>query len=153
MSIILQVPYPTTPLSRYAPTMRIQDFTKKRRSFRFEAVWMKEEQCGGVIKNAWEGQGMGSPMQNFIHKMDRCCVQLQTWSRMSFGNMCRLLGQKKKSLAQAEAISMKCSNHEQVRILRGEVYDLMVKEECLWHQRSRVNWLQSGDLNTSDFHS
>ena len=29
----------------------------------------------------------------------------------------------------------------------------MVKEECLWHQRSRVNWLQSGDLNTSYFHS
>lgn len=70
-----------------------------------------------------------------------------------FGNICRLLGQNKKSLAQAEAISMMGSNHEQVRILRGEVYDLMVKEECLWHQRSRVNWLQSGDLNTSDFHS
>ncbi|XP_075636954.1 uncharacterized protein LOC142609252 [Castanea sativa] len=66
---------------------------------------------------------------------------------------CRLLGQKKKSLAQAEAILMMGSNHEQVRILRGEVYDLMVKEECLWHQRSRVNWLQSGDLNTSYFHS
>ena len=92
--------------------MRIKDFTKKRRLSRFEAVWMKEEQCGMVIKNAWDGQGMGSLMQNFIHKMDRCRVQLQTWSRMSFGNIRRLLGQKKKLLAQAEAISMMGNNHE-----------------------------------------
>lgn len=27
-------------------------------------------------------------------------------------------------------------NHEQVKILRGEVYELMVKENFLWQQRS-----------------
>ena len=28
----------------------------------------------------------------------------------------------------------------------------MVKEECMWQQRSWVEWLKSGDLNTSYFH-
>ena len=45
------------------------------------------------------------------------------------------------------------TNHDQVRTLRGEVYDLMVKEDCLWHQRSRVQWLKVGDMNTGYFHS
>ena len=45
------------------------------------------------------------------------------------------------------------TNHEQVRSLRGDVYDLMVKEDYFWHQRSRVDWLKSGDMNTSYFHS
>lgn len=44
-------------------------------------------------------------------------------------------------------------NHEQVRILKGEVYNLMVKEDAMWHQRLRVDWLKAGDLNTSYFHS
>ena len=44
-------------------------------------------------------------------------------------------------------------HHDQIRVLRSEVYELMVKEECLWHQRSRVDWLKSGDMNTSYFHS
>nr|POE58608.1 hypothetical protein CFP56_50196 [Quercus suber] len=43
-------------------------------------------------------------------------------------------------------------NHEQVKVLRGEVYELMVKEDCLWHQRSRVDWLKSEDMNIGYFH-
>jgi len=40
-----------------------------------------------------------------------------------------------------------------VQTLKGELHNLMVKEECLRHQRSRTNWLKSGDLNTTYFHS
>lgn len=61
--------------------------------------------------------------------------------------------QKKKKLAQVEALAMKGGNHDQVRILKGEVYDLMVKEDCMWLQRSWVEWLKSGDMNTSYCHS
>ena len=60
---------------------------------------------------------------------------------------------KKKQLVQAEAVSMRGGNHEQVQILKGEVYELMVKEDCMWHQRSRVDWLKSWGMNTTYFHS
>ncbi|XP_075656653.1 uncharacterized protein LOC142626825 [Castanea sativa] len=45
------------------------------------------------------------------------------------------------------------TNHDRVQTLKGEVYDLMVKEECLWHQRSQTDWLKSGNLNIVYFHS
>ena len=128
-------------------------FYKNRRPFRFEAMWMKDEGCEGVIKNAWEGLHSSNPMTTLVHKIDKCRTKLKTWSRLSFGHIRKLLSQKKKLLAQAEALSMARQNHEQVRTLRSEVYDLMLKEDCMWQQRSRVSWLKDGDLNTSYFHS
>ncbi|KAL4626285.1 hypothetical protein ACB092_05G085100 [Castanea dentata] len=58
-----------------------------------------------------------------------------------------------KQLIQAEALSMRGGNHEHVWILKCEVHELMVKEDCMWHQRSMVDWLRSGDMNTTYFHS
>ena len=114
---------------------------------------MKDERCEGVIKDAWVRQKLGNPMKKVMGKIDACSTSLRSWSQLSFGNIRRMLEIKKEQLIQAEALSMRGGDHEQVRILKGEVYDLMVKEDCLWHQRSKVDWLKSGDMNTTYFHS
>ena len=87
-------------------------FYKKSRPFRFEAVWLKDERCEGVIKKAWSDRTMGEPVDKLIRKVDACRSSLQTWSRTSFGNIRRLLIQKKKQLAQAEAMSMAGDHHD-----------------------------------------
>lgn len=92
-------------------------------------------------------------MSRLVSKVEACCTKLKTWNRLSFGHIRSLLEKKWKLLAQTEALSMTGQNHEQVQILKGDVYDLMVKEDAMWHQRSRVEWLKADDLNTSYFHS
>ena len=114
---------------------------------------MKDERCEGVIKDAWVRQKLGNSMKKVMGKIDACSTSLRSWSQLSFGNIRRMLEIKKEQLIQAEALSMRGGDDEQVRILKGEVYDLMVKEDCLWHQRSKVDWLKSGDMNTTYFHS
>ena len=108
-------------------------FYKRGRPFRFEAVWLTNDRCDDVIKNAWAGNTLDNPMDRLVGKVDVCRSSLQTWSKLSFGNIRSLLNQKKKLLAQAEALSIARRNHDQVKILRGKVYELMVKEDFLWH--------------------
>lgn len=128
-------------------------FYKRNRPFRFEVVWLKHEGCEGVIKNAWLRPNLGDQMQRVMGKIDACSLSLRSWSQLSFSNIRRMLEKKKKQLIQVEALSMRGGNQEHVWILKGEVYELMVKENCMQHQRSMVDWLRSGDMNTTYFHS
>ncbi|XP_050262817.1 uncharacterized protein LOC126707271 [Quercus robur] len=114
---------------------------------------MKDDRCEGVIKDAWVEQHWGNPINRLVTKVEACYTKLKTWNRTSFGHIRSLLEKKRKLLAQAEALLMTRRNHEQLRTLKGEVYELMVKEDAMWHQRLRVEWLKAGDLNTSYFHS
>ena len=47
-------------------------FYRKRRPFRFEVVWMKDEQCEGVIKHTWGSQSVDNPMNKFVRKIKTC---------------------------------------------------------------------------------
>ena len=45
-----------------------------------------------------------------------------------------------------------CSNF-QVRELKKEVDELMIKENIMWRQRAKNFWLVGGDKNAKYFHS
>ena len=154
----VQVHHISSSLSDHCPLWVCSDdedgrFYKRDRPFRFEVMWMKDVRCEGVIKDAWENQYSGNPMKRLVSRVEACGTSLKSWNRLSFGHVRSLLGKKRKLLAKVEALSMTGQSHEQVRILKGEVHELMVKEDSMWHQRSRVEWLKAGDLNTSYFHS
>ena len=44
-------------------------FYRKRKPFRFETVWMRDEGCAVVIKNSWEVQASENPMGRVAKKI------------------------------------------------------------------------------------
>lgn len=52
-----------------------------RKSFRFEAVWLKSTECAKVIRGSWSENG------NLQDNLDRCTVGLANWSRAEFPNI------------------------------------------------------------------
>ena len=124
----------------------------KRKPFRFEEMWLAEKECGATVKRAWEIQPSGNHMYRVVTKIKKCKKLLKSWSKEHFGSIKNQLRLKKELLWKAEEDSAKGGNHEVVVQLHRELNVLLDKENRMWSQRSRAQWLACGDRNTKFFH-
>jgi hypothetical protein len=85
-------------------------------------------------------------------KIHACHRDLRKWSKNNFGNIQRQIRETESQLKKVEFLSMQGRDHSQVITLKGKLHALLAKNERLWRQRSRVEWLKNGDRNTRYFH-
>jgi hypothetical protein len=122
--------------------------TNRTYSFKFENIWLKEEDVGDVVEEGWGG----NRELDITGRVARCADQLQDWGR-------------RKRMRFKQEVN-ECS--EEMERLRGrhdpDIFQryketqekharLLVQEETYWRQRAKMHWLQQGDLNTRFFHT
>ena len=92
-------------------------------------------------------------MHKVEEKFKLCQKTLSWWSREKFGNITRTLNEKKRLLKAVEDAATRGGDFQQVVSLKREENILLSQEEKMRHQRGKTHWIQSGDRNTSHFHS
>ncbi|KAG6397443.1 hypothetical protein SASPL_143610 [Salvia splendens] len=119
------------------------------RLFRFIRAWISHEQYDEFVRSTW------SRSQSFADDMQLFTKKLQIWNKDVFGNIFQI---KKQLCAQIASIQRALEDRSIPRLLKLETelkqkLDLILtREESLWHQKSRSEWIQLGDRNTSFFH-
>lgn len=123
-----------------------------KKMFIFEAMWTREDGCREVIELASDPLSCDS-RTTIMDKLKHWHDQLQSWNWIVFGHVNKVLKQKQSKLQQLEAT--KCGNEkaEEIRKLRAEINESLLREEIMWNQRSRALWTKWGDQNTRFFHA
>uniref|UniRef100_A0A803QLL0 CCHC-type domain-containing protein n=1 Tax=Cannabis sativa TaxID=3483 RepID=A0A803QLL0_CANSA len=127
---------------------------RKKSRFRFEKIWLKDEECADIISNCWFSTDLNDPTAGLVASLQQCASRLQEWHFRKYGKMKKDISHAQKRVNRLNSAATTSGNHSQeVQSAEKILEELLANEEQYWQQRSRVEWLQSGDRNTKFFHS
>ncbi|KAJ9707046.1 hypothetical protein PVL29_002163 [Vitis rotundifolia] len=125
--------------------------------FRFENMWLQHPSFKENFKNWWRGfQGNGWEGHKFMRRFQFVKTNLKEWNKVSF----EVLNERKKcilnDLVNFDAIEQVGGLTPDLLIQRalrrGELEELILREEIHWRQKVRVKWVKEGDCNSKFFH-
>ena len=122
----------------------------RRRSFRFEAAWLKHESFKDLLAASWK------PNMTTPKALAELQKKLRKWNKEVFGNIQlrkeKMMGDIKgvQDLLMISQTDLLLAQEEK---LLAEFDIILEQEETLWFQNSREKFLALGDRNTSFFHT
>ncbi|XP_060959448.1 uncharacterized protein LOC133030655 [Cannabis sativa] len=125
---------------------------KFKSRFRFERLWLHEDDCSTIIANNWHSS-LANPTSQLLQNLADCATNLQSWHRAKFGDLPKKIKiSQDKVAALHNSYDTSRSHFEELKSSEHILDELLSQEEEYWQQRSRTSWLKSGDSNTKFFH-
>ena len=123
----------------------------RRRPFRFEHMWTTHPSCESMIRQAWESNSVGSRAAQLWAKLLSIRKSARNWNKSVFGKLDYEIKLKQTQLQQIQNSIRSVEDVRKERLLRGVLEELLDREEMMWAQKARTQWILQGDRNTKYF--
>ncbi|XP_060183358.1 uncharacterized protein LOC132613361 [Lycium barbarum] len=123
--------------------------------FKFLNIWTEHEDYLSIVKEAWEINATGNPLQALHQKIKNVCSRLSAWSRIAFGDIYeepKRLEILIRSLEEAMILDTSSESRMQLARARAELSRFLILQDSILRQKARVRWLSEGDTNSAFFH-
>lgn len=105
-----------------------------------------------VIKKNWEFGFTGSPSFILAQNLKLVSKALGIWNKESFGHIQSSINLINSQLAKIQLEDPSNSTLSIEENLKLSLYEQLKREETLWRQKSRLQWLTTTYLNIKFFH-
>ena len=150
----------TTSSDHFAVHLSLSKYSDRRQretrwhNFKYEAAWCRAPDYMETVEKSWAAGSVGpSSLQTTWDKLSNLAGTLFQWSRDSFGSPRKEIRKLEKRLTRLRINSTTRTYSQEERDIERRLCELFEREEIMARQRSRVDWLQAGDRNTSFFHA
>jgi hypothetical protein len=115
-----------------------------KRPWRYEMMWEREGSLAVEIEKSWNKGTRAANLQHICTKLSTMRDDLNVWKNNNFGSVDREIKNLKREL-EVLLYRNDSAMFFRVKEIHRRLDELLLREELMWKQRFRTDWLRAGD--------